>query len=42
MAATFMFEPGWNLIDFIDKGPGDPKTIWSNPAQTYSHLTGGQ
>ena len=25
MAATFMFEPGWNLIDFIDKRPGDPK-----------------
>ena len=25
MAATFMFEPGLNLIDFIDKRPGDPK-----------------
>ena len=25
MAATFMFEPGWNLIDFIEKRPGDPK-----------------
>ena len=25
MAATFMFEPGWNLIDLIDNRPGDPK-----------------
>ena len=25
MAATFMFEPGWNLIDFIDNSPEDPK-----------------
>ena len=25
MAATFIFEPGWNLIDFIDKRLGDPK-----------------
>ena len=27
MAATFMFEPGWNLIDFIDKRPGDSKQV---------------
>ena len=25
MAASFMFEPGWNLIDFMDNRPGDPK-----------------
>ena len=25
MAATFMFEPDWNLMDFIDKRPEDPK-----------------
>ena len=34
MAATFMFEPGWNLIDFIDNRPGDPKQFdpaWLRP-----------
>ena len=33
-----MFEPGWNLIDFIDKRPEDPKQVRSSPAQTHSHF----
>ena len=38
MAATFMFEPGWNLIDFHWQASRGPKTIRSSPAQTHSHF----
>ena len=38
MAATYMFEPGWILIGFIEDRLGDSKTIQSSPAQTHSHF----
>ena len=36
MAATYMFEPGWFLIDFIDDRLGDTKQF--NPANFGSYL----
>ena len=34
MAATYMFEPGWILIGFIEDRLGDTKQSQSSPAQT--------
>ena len=38
MAATVMFEPGWNLIDFIDKRPTDPTQFDPARLRLNSHF----